>query len=485
MERAVKERVMYKKNAKGEFVERHEPTRAEFLETIGDFEAKMKSLARYATPMTPMQFALTYQDRRRPIYIKAAEDNKKFGFFDWLAWIKGFMKFEKYNMTFKIPVPRWIQPRDARYLSETGRYVKPVERNIYKSINKIFGYNICFKGLNASQRGKHMYELWSTYNDPVAFGLDAKRFDQHVSNASLTTDHNIIKHFYPGDKHIARLLNLQHNNKGSARCAEGYLKYKTRGQRASGDSNTSCGNVTICCAILYGLSLSLPFSFRVANDGDDCVMFCERENYDELVKAVTPHFAKAGFELEVEAMVNHFNEISFCQTQPVKLHGKHIMVRDPRVAIAKDAVALKPLDNKKVMEMWMAAVGKGGLSLTTGCPVWQSYYDMFVRTSNGAKALVDPTLEGGFFRLSKGMNLNNRIITSESRYEFWKAFGITPMEQIALEQHYDNYKVEPECIFRLVGINETQRNNIDNKMVDEGATSRRFANLPLYGRPLP
>lgn len=485
IERAVKERVLYKKNAQGNFIQRHEPTRAEFLSSIGSFEADMKKLSRYATPMTAMQFALSYQDRRREVYIKAAEDNKKLGFNDRLAIIKAFMKCEKYNFSKKIPVPRLIQPRDPRYLSETGRHVKPIEKNIYKNINKIFGYNICFKGLNALQRGSRMYTLWSEFNDPVAFGLDAKRFDQHVSTASLMTDHNIIKHFYPGSKHLSHILSLQKRNVGKARCADGYLSYKTRGQRASGDSNTSCGNVTICCAILYGISQRTSIKFRVANDGDDCVVICERRDYAEIVKMMPPEFAKAGFELEIEDVVNHFNEISFCQTQPVKIHGNYIMVRDPRVAIAKDAVSLKPLDNDNVRKMWMAAVGKGGLSLTTGCPVWQSYYDMFVRNSHGAKSLTDPTLEGGFFRLSSGMDLKNRVITAESRYEFWKAFGITPTEQEVLEQYYDNYNMQDGTIYKLAQVDKITRNNVATQIVDEGIMSRRFANLPLYGRPLP
>lgn len=460
IERAVKERVLFRKDGKGGFEPTPVTTREEFKTSIGTFEVDMKRLARYATPMDSMQFALSYQDRRRAVYIKAANDNKKFGFHNKLAIVKAFMKCEKYNFTSKIPVPRLIQPRDPRYLSETGRYIKPIEKNIYKNINKLFGYTVCYKGLNALQRGRNLRKLWDRFEDPVAVSLDCERFDQHVCPASLKTDHNIIKHFYPGDKHIQRLLRLQLNNTGKSRCADGYLKYQCCG-RCSGDSNTSCGNVTICCAIIYGFKQNATFDFCLANDGDDCVFILNKRNLRSLQDTIGEHFAKANFRAILEAPVHDFEQISFCQTQPLFIHGSWMMVRDPRVAISKDLVSLKPLDNDSVKRMWLSAVGSGGLSLTRGVPVWQSFYHMFKRASNGAKPLVDATLEGGFFRLSEGMKLVDEAITPFARYTFWKAFGITPGEQIALENYYDEMNL-------LIG-------SVEN----------RFAHLPLYGRDLP
>jgi hypothetical protein len=118
---------------------------------------------------------------------------------------------------------------------------------------------------------------------------------------------------------------------------------------------------------------------------------------------------------------------------------------------------LKPLDTVKVYQKWCAAVGAGGQKLTFGLPVYQSFYDVFVRESKGAAPLIDPTLEGGFFRQSVGMNRIRSVVTPEARHSFWLAFNISPESQIAMETYYDSYQVET------------------------GTTLMRWANLPMIG----
>jgi len=135
--------------------------------------------------------------------------------------------------------------------------------------------------------------------------------------------------------------------------------------------------------------------------------------------------------------VTVFEHIVFCQSQPIHLgDNKYVMVRDPRTSISKDLVSLKPLDNKVVKERWLSAVGQGGLSLTSGIPVCQEFYTCLHRNANGAKPLSDPTLEGGFFRLSKGMTARYTEIRAETRLSFWLAFNVTPQEQLVIEDYY-------------------------------------------------
>jgi hypothetical protein len=144
----------------------------------------------------------------------------------------------------------------------------------------------------------------------------------------------------------------------------------------------------------------------------------------------------------IELPVTVFEQIEFCQSHPVLGSTGYLMVRDPRTAIAKDSVALKPLDNNAIKQQWLAAVGMGGLALTAGLPVYQQFYSMFKRHSNGAKPLKDTTLDGGFFRLSKGMSRVDTPISDETRFSFWLAFGINPTEQRCLEDYYLNYEME-------------------------------------------
>jgi len=94
LERAVKDRVLFIQE-NGIFVPKPIPTNLEFLSTIGDFAEQMKKLSTFTIPMTADAFALSYQDRRQGVYLKAAEQNRIYGFNDKLATIKAFTKCEK------------------------------------------------------------------------------------------------------------------------------------------------------------------------------------------------------------------------------------------------------------------------------------------------------------------------------------------------------------------------------------------------------
>lgn len=438
LERAIKERVFFvKKN--GVYSTPYRPTAQSFADVLSNFKSKIKKAVQYTTPMEAMRFAESYQGRRRTVYIAAARDNLTFGFHDKLSFIRAFVKAEKYNFTAKPDaVPRIIQPRDPRYLVETGRYIKPIEKKIYKTINDIDDDVVVYKGLNMQKRGKHLFNTWNKYIDPVAIGLDASRFDQHVSNAALEWEHSVYGMYYPDDKHFKRLMGLQRNNRCSAYVADGHVRYKTKHNRMSGDSNTSLGNVLIMCGMVYAFREFVSVPFSLVNDGDDCVIICERYHTSAIQQAIKPFFHTLGFTMEVEDPVDVFERIVFCQCQPVLDNtGSYTMVRDPRISTAKDAVSLKPLDCRHLDRRWLAAVGMGGTSLTAGMPVLQAYYQCYTRNSLGAKPLSDPTLEGGFFRNSKGMTLVSSQISDQSRLSFWLAFDIPPQSQLVLEEYYD------------------------------------------------
>jgi len=466
IERAIKERVFFVKGATG-YYEPHRPSLRQFSQPLTAFSKAFDAIASYTTPMRARQFAESYQDRRKAIYVKAAEENAQYGFNPASAKVKAFVKCEKYNFTAKKdPVPRIIQPRDPRFLIETGRYIKPIEKKVYKAIDEMFrklgdvGRTV-FKGLNARDRGIEIHRKWHQFIQPMAIGLDAKRFDEHVSNSALHWSHERYQKFYPGDGYFKYLTSLLRDNKCIAFAADGKLRYHTKHNRMSGDSDTSCGNVLIMCAMVYSIIQPLRYKVSLVNDGDDCVLICERENEPNLREILDVEFAKFGFAMEIEQTVDVLEHIEFCQSHPVMTNdGSYRMVRDPRVVLSKDAVAIKPLDNDKVKRMWLAAVGEGGLSLSSGIPVMQEYYSMYKRNSAGAKALSDPTMEGGFFRLGIGMKARYQEVEPKVRLSYWLAFNITPMEQLVTEEYFR----------KLV--------------LTEGDVNNRFLVLPTAGRAL-
>lgn len=89
-----------------------------------------------------------------------------------------FVKCEKLNFTSKDdPAPRVIQPRAPEYNVELGRYIKHLERPLFKSLESFFGYPVVFKGHDANVYGQWMRAHWDNFRNPVAIGLDASRFD--------------------------------------------------------------------------------------------------------------------------------------------------------------------------------------------------------------------------------------------------------------------------------------------------------------------
>jgi len=435
IERAIKERVFFVDYGEG-FVRPHAAVDSNYHSNFS-FSSKIRELAQYTTPMSEIQFSLTFVGRRRVNYLLAAKSLELRGVNRKDAHIKAFIKAEKYNFTKKPnPAPRIIQPRDVRYIVAIGRYIKPIEKKIFKAINNVYGATTVFKGLNAEQRGGVMRQHWCEYKSPVAVGLDAKRFDQHVSKSALEWEHSIYKMFYPGDKHFAKLLSWQVNNIGTARCNGGRVDYNVEGCRMSGDSNTALGNCLIMCALVYQYTQTLGIKISLANDGDDCVVIMEQAQLPNFQQGLRAFFVDHGFEMTVEDPVYIFEEIEFCQCHPVFDGNKYIMVRDPRVAVSKDTVAIKPLDNNKVLRRWCAAVGEGGLSLTAGLPIWQEYYSFYQRVGQGFKPLTDPSMETGMQRMSKGMHRTPSAISPQARYSFWLAFKITPACQVAIEDEY-------------------------------------------------
>jgi len=439
IERALKERVYYVKDPVIGWTTPHRPSELTFTAKLRPFKEAMDKLARVTTPMQRDEFVSSYQGRKRTIYQNATDWLQRNGFTAKCARVKAFVKTEKYNFTLKKdPAPRIIQPRDATYLVESGRYIKSIEKKVYKNINNIFGSVTVFKGLNAAQRGDEIYKKWKRFTDPVAISLDATRFDEHVSNAALKFESGIYhKYFYC--RYFSWLMSLQRDNIGTARAEDGWLKYKTKHNRMSGDPNTSLGNVVIMCGILYSYFKEYGLAAELVNDGDDCVIIMERKDLYKLNMLET-FYHECGFRIEVEEPVYKMEHIDFCQCRPVEVErGVYLMVRNPKVTLSKDSISLKPLNTPLLGRRWLKSVGEGGKILCSGIPVMQHYYSCMLRNAGNVKALVDPTLDGGLFRLSKGMEERSPIITDTCRVSFWEAFGITPSDQRVLEDYYSTH----------------------------------------------
>ncbi|APG76369.1 hypothetical protein 1 [Shahe tombus-like virus 1] len=376
-----------------------------------------------------------YTGRKRGVYERALESLKvrAINFRD--AWVNTFVKAEKVNLDSKgDPAPRVIQPRSPRYNLEVGRYLKLFEKELCAGFERVWGYPVVLKGKNAQDVGAAMADHWQQFAQPVAVGLDASRFDQHVSKDALRWEHSVYNSVFNSPE-LRRLLQWQLRNHGIARVEDLIVEYDIEGCRMSGDINTGLGNCLIMSSIVIAYCEQAGIYFRLANNGDDCVLFVDKADLGALA-GIDQWFLDFGFTLTREEPVYVLEQVVFCQAQPVLTSTGWRMVRDPRTAMSKDCVSLLGWDNAQSFKLWASAIGACGLSLTRGVPVWEAWYSRLVHLGAGAvsQGVADHVWDSGLGYMSRGV-LGGEV-DAEARVSFYRAFGILPDLQEALEAEY-------------------------------------------------
>ena len=168
-----------------------------FAERLAGFKSELLRHVGTPTKFSLDQVVETYTGRRHTIYSEAMKKLVQIGLSRNDARSIAFVKMELVNPE---KAPRCIQPRSPVYNLALGRYIKSVEHKIYHGIRKIFrdGPTV-MKGFNVDQIGSIARGKWRSFNSPVALGLDATKFDMHVSPAALAWEHSIYTSLFPGD----------------------------------------------------------------------------------------------------------------------------------------------------------------------------------------------------------------------------------------------------------------------------------------------
>lgn len=367
------------------------------------------------------------------------------------ARLTAFVKFEKQDLT---KAPRIINPRNPRYNVKLAKFLKHAEHHYFKAINKAFGARTpatVIKGYNADRSASILRAKWETFRDPVAVGLDASKFDMHVSVAALKYEHTFYKSLFPRSRLLRRLLGWQLHNRGHAYALDGTVKFDMEGTRCSGDLNTSLGNCILMCAMIWAYAKHCAIDVELANNGDDCVVFMESGDAERFRAGVPGYFRRCGFAMTVEDTVSEFEQLEFCQTHPVQLSTGWRMVRNLKACLEKDVMCLIPIPNQKVYDRWLWAVGECGLSLCTGVPVLEAFYRMFKRHGRPCSEKFTQEVFRNRSQLQLGKGLSKAEITATARVSFYYAFGVTPDVQLAMEKRLDSIvisEVSATCVER-------------------------------------
>ncbi len=430
---AILERMIYAK-VSGRLIRRRMETYAYYDAILGEFKRRVvRAVGKVCSPVDPQEFVDSYHGRKRTIYQNNLSEYLDAGVKKCHSLLVMFMKVEKVNTT---KSPRGIQPRHPVYNIGLGRYLKHMEKPIFRAIAKVFGqkYTV-LKGLNANDMGEEIHRMWSKFEHPVAVGLDASRFDASVDEGLLRWEHSLYNCLFRS-KELKRLLNMQLHNTGTAYCHDGKIKYHMSGGRGSGDMNTSLGNSLIMCGIIWEWLRLCGVKAELANNGDDCVVIMEKVDLSRFSGGFDEFALKCGFTMTIEKPVYHLEEIEFCQTHPIFMGDGWRMVRNYNTAREKDSLCMFPLDTPGAMESWLYAVGECGLALTGGVPVFQEFYSCYMRNGKPSKMGEAVFMQSGSRMMSVGMEAKRADILADTRVSFYKAFGVTPDEQVAMEEYY-------------------------------------------------
>lgn len=389
-------------------------------------------------PITHDEFCAKYAGAKRARYERASKNILRYGLNARSGGVIGFLKAEKWT---EDKAPRMISPRSPEFLLASGVYIEPIEKRLYRAVAKKVGHECIMKGFNLGDRAGVMRSHWNSFRRPVAIGLDASKFDQHVSKAALQFEHGFYLSAYGNDPELQKLLQQQLRNYVKCYCEDGVVSWVSDGGRMSGDMNTALGNCLLSASMLYAWAESVGVVIKTVVDGDDCVAFLESTDEQRFMDGLVAWYAARGFPMKVEKTVRDFEDIEFCQCHPVQ-YGEHWkLVRNPVKAITQDHVWLEKggITHLEVLQ----ATGEGGVALYGDTPVLGAYYRMLRGQDKLSKrAKKELHTESGWLRHFTGDFTTQTFVAEETRISFGLAFGILPSEQLALEEHFRSFALK-------------------------------------------
>lgn len=424
-------------------------------------------------PMTQDEFLGHYVGRRRRVYEKAIKSLELYPLEISDAHCKCFLKKEKDIRSLKPDaIPRVITFPDPRYGSEFGRFVKSIEKPFFKCIDGCFvklGMEpVVAKGLNYLEVGQMIEKKWNKFVNPCSIDGDVSRLDSSITNDAQRMYHNLVQSFfYEQDlDEWFDLCSMQLDVPVTGKARNGGISYLSSGL-GSGQMNTSQMGVFVVCYILHALIVKERLVLELVNCGDDFTIIGEECDVRRFQKLAPQFFSTFNMVLKMEPIVHEIELIVFCQTQPVYVDGCYRMVRDPRTAMVKDSTSIDNLDNITKRVKHLHAISCSGIATHGGIPIFQDFYKSlarnsqflrtFIKSKRGSKRSYHTSLKDCSMTYW-GRNLVTRYndqITDKTRFSFYLAFDIDPVEQLYIENYYKTYNISDVVI-------------TDNETLEEG-----------------
>lgn len=375
-----------------------------------------------------------YHGAKRKSYAQAYHDLINYGWNENMWRVKMFVKPDKYDAELvHEKAPRAIQYRSPMYNLMLAKYLKPMEHKLYSTT-----YNDqrwCAKGLNNNERAELIVSAGEHFKAPLFIMLDHSKFDSSVTEDELREAHKAYVQWLPS-KELKFLLSKQYHNKGITKHG---IRYSIKGTRMSGDYNTALDNSFInYVAITHWLHRS-KVEGKIIIDGDDSVVVVEGDDKVKLM-AHLEIFKEYGFSTVMET-TDDLNSVEFCRSKILDT-SKPRMAREPIRALSNLCVGLKRYAGKARWR-YLAGNALGEMYRSSGVPLLyrtaKFIYEIF-----GEKGVIMDTETRYKYDLDSNVELEEPTIEDREQYQI--AYGITPEDQILIENQIQESIIESmEC----------------------------------------
>lgn len=390
--------------------------------------------------------------RAKHRFLAGVHEVKTLGLQPFHSKVKCMQKLELHDVT-KLAgkEDRAIQYRSTAYNSEITRYLWQIEHRCFNQ-SKYNGFRWSAKGLTKARRAVLLMKMATSYEDPVFICADHSRFDAHVNVELLKEEHRFYNKCYSNKSYsLKQLLKQQLINVGETK---GGIKYKCVGKRMSGDCNTALGNSVLNYGMLAAWLSSSGVKGNILLDGDDSVIVVNRSDLAALDN-VQEFMLRFGMVTEAE-VVDDIREAEFCQSRVVL--GRVGPYFCPNPIKILDTIRRSPyvVDKSQHQPILRASIACE-LIANPGMPLMKPYWKWL--SDHPGPSETPAHLQ---FRLREGYGVDDSELwkakmwkepTDEERLSFAKAWGISPMHQVAIEEElvFQHYEGGREARFKRGG----------------------------------
>lgn len=221
----------------------------------------------------------------------------------------------------------------------------------------------------------------------------------------------------------------------------------------SGDMNTALGNCLLMLLMVLAFMCFLDLKvWDTLDDGDDCLLIVEEEDLDAVLGCISEHFLHYGMVVKVECVAASIHEVVFCQSMVIEYDiARFKFVRDYRVVISKSLTGIRFWQDPNYRIKVLRATGLCELVLNLGVPVLQAFAVAVLRNV-GRPSDIEYASDGLQARARREFKalgvepweLRPRPITEVARSSFEIAFGLSPADQIHLEERLAGWTFETD-----------------------------------------